>query len=68
MTKKTDSLIYRYGIQTLWTNTNFLLKTTVSNNFFSKFLSFELKKYGFELLSIEQKKFNIISIFIFCFF
>jgi hypothetical protein len=68
MTKKTDSLIYRYGIQTLWTNTNFLLKTSVSNSFFSKFLSFELKKHGFELLFIEQKKFNIISIFTFCFF
>lgn len=68
MTKKTDSLIFRYGIQTLWKNTNFLFKTSVSNSFFFKFFKFELKKRNFELLSIEQKKNNILSVFVFCFF
>lgn len=68
MTKKTDSLIFRYGIQTLWKNTNFLFKTSVSNSFFFKFFKFELKKRNFELLSIEQKKHNILCVFVFCFF
>lgn len=68
MTKKTDSLIFRYGIQTLWKNTNFLFKTSVSNSFFFKFFKYELKKRNFELLSIEQKKHNILCVFVFCFF
>lgn len=67
MTKKTDSLIFRYGIKTLWKNTNFLFRTSVSNSFFFKFIKFELKKRNFELLYIEQKKQNTIYIFIFCF-
>ncbi len=68
MTKKTDSLIFRYGIQTLWKNTDFLFKTSVSSSFFFKFLQFELQRFNFELLAIEQKKSNFISIFVFCFF
>lgn len=68
MTKKTDSLIFRYGIQTLWKNTNFLFKTSVSNSFFFNFIQFELQQRNFELLCIEQKKTNIIYAFVFCFF
>lgn len=68
MTKKTDSLIFRYGVQTLWKNTNFLFKTSLSNSFFFKFFQFELQQRNFELLTIEQKKYNLISVFIFCFF
>ena len=68
MTKKTDSLIFRYGIQTLWKNTNFLFKSSVSNGFFFKFLQFELYKNNFELLFIDYKQFNLIYAFVFCFF
>ena len=68
MTKKTDSLIFRYGTQTLWNNSNFLFKTSVSTSFFFKFLYFELQRNCFELLSIEQKNYNVIYVFVFCFF
>lgn len=68
MTKKTDPLIFRYGIQTLWKNTNFLFKASFSSSFFFKFLKFELKKRNLELVSVEQKKSNLISVFVFCFF
>ena len=68
MTKKTDSLIFRYGIQTLWKNTNFLFKTSLSTSFFFKFLYFELQIRNLELLSIEQKRHNLIYLFVFCFF
>jgi len=68
MTKKTDSLIFRYGIQTLWKNTNFLFKSSVSSNFFFKFLQFELYKNNFELLFVDYKKFNLVYAFVFCFF
>lgn len=68
MTKKTDSLIFRYGTQTLWKNTNFLFKTSISTSFFFKFLQFKLKKRNFELLSLEQKKYNLIYVCVFCFF
>ncbi len=68
MTKKTDSLIFRYGVKTLWKNTNFLFKTSLSTSFFFKFFQFELQQRKFELLTIEQKKYNIISVFLFCFF
>ena len=68
MTKKTDSLIFRYGTQTLWRNTSFLFKINISTSFFFKFLYFELQQRKFELLCIEQKFSNLVYAFVFCFF
>ncbi len=68
MTKKTDSLIFRFGTQTLWKNTNFLFKTSVSNSLFYNFFQFELKKRQFDVLFLQFQKSNLIFAFIFCFF
>jgi hypothetical protein len=68
MTKKTDALIFRYGIKTLWQNNIYLFKISISSHFFFKFLHSSLEKRSIELLSIKQENFDTIYAFIFCFF